>query len=33
VSVLLHNELRDDSVEELLEAAQSADAPAPEPDA
>ena len=33
VSVLLHDELRDDSVEELLEAAQSADAPAPEPDA
>jgi DNA helicase-2/ATP-dependent DNA helicase PcrA len=33
VSVLLHNELREESVEELLDAAQEADAPAPEPDA
>jgi DNA helicase-2/ATP-dependent DNA helicase PcrA len=33
ISVLLHNELRDESVEALLEAAQEADAPAPEPDA
>ena len=33
VSVLLHNEIRDESVEELLEAAQDADPPAPEPDA
>ena len=33
VSVLLHNEIREESVEELLEAAQDADAPAPEPDA
>ena len=33
VSVLLHNEIRDASVEELLEAAQEAEAPAPEPDA
>ena len=33
VSVLLHNGIRDESVEELLEAAQDADAPAPEPDA
>ena len=33
VSVLLHNEIRDESVEELLEAAQEAEAPAPEPDA
>ena len=33
VSVLLHNELREESVEDLLEAAQEADAPAPEPDA
>jgi DNA helicase-2/ATP-dependent DNA helicase PcrA len=33
ISVLLHNELRDDPVEALLEAAQETDAPAPEPDA
>jgi DNA helicase-2/ATP-dependent DNA helicase PcrA len=33
ISVLLHDELRDDPVEALLEAAQEADAPAPEPDA
>ena len=33
VSVLLHNEIREESVEELLEAAQEMDAPAPEPDA
>jgi len=33
VSVLLHNEIREESVEALLEAAQDADAPAPEPDA
>ena len=33
VSVLLHNEIREESVEELLEAAQETDAPAPEPDA
>ncbi|MFC6826731.1 UvrD-helicase domain-containing protein [Halopelagius fulvigenes] len=33
VSVLLHNELREDSIEDLLEAAQEeTDAPAPEPD-
>ena len=33
VSVLLHNEIREDSVEELLDAAQETEAPAPEPDA
>ena len=33
VSVLLHNEIREESVEELLDAAQEAEAPAPEPDA
>jgi DNA helicase-2/ATP-dependent DNA helicase PcrA len=33
ISVLLHDELRDDPVEALLEAAQEAEAPAPEPDA
>ena len=33
IGVLLHNELRDDPVEALLEAAQETDAPAPEPDA
>ena len=33
VSVLLHNENREESVEELLDAAQKAEAPAPEPDA
>ncbi|MFA1609986.1 UvrD-helicase domain-containing protein [Halobellus rubicundus] len=33
VSVLLHNEIRDESVEDLLEAAQEGEAPAPEPDA
>ncbi|ELZ29769.1 ATP-dependent DNA helicase, rep family protein [Halogeometricum pallidum JCM 14848] len=32
VSVLLHNEVRDTPLEELLEDAQTGDAPAPEPD-
>ncbi|MFD1684081.1 UvrD-helicase domain-containing protein [Halobellus litoreus] len=33
VSVLLHNEIRDESVEALLEDAQEGEVPAPEPDA
>jgi len=33
VSVLLHNEIRDESVEELLADAQEGEVPAPEPDA
>jgi DNA helicase-2/ATP-dependent DNA helicase PcrA len=33
VSVLLHNEIRDESVETLLEDAQEGEVPAPEPDA
>jgi DNA helicase-2/ATP-dependent DNA helicase PcrA len=33
VSVLLHNEIRDASVEELLDEAQEGEVPAPEPDA
>ncbi|MFB6251671.1 MAG: UvrD-helicase domain-containing protein [Halobellus sp.] len=33
VSVLLHNETRDESVESLLETAQEGEVPAPEPDA
>ncbi|MGQ4554411.1 UvrD-helicase domain-containing protein [Halobellus sp. GM3] len=33
VSVLLHNEIRDETVEELLDAAQEGEVPAPEPDA
>ncbi|MFB6091951.1 MAG: UvrD-helicase domain-containing protein [Haloquadratum sp.] len=33
VSVLLHNEIRDDTVEDLLDAAQEGEVPPPEPDA
>ncbi|SDX66973.1 UvrD-helicase domain-containing protein [Halobellus clavatus] len=33
VSVLLHNEIRDESVESLLDTAQEGEVPAPEPDA